>query len=301
MAHGSTKGVPIDIDPLLANNSDLLVPSQKAVKTYIDSKTLPLFLTGSVPFGNGTGLTENNNKFYWDNSLFKLKLTDSKLELLNSVYLGSGLVEYKGLSGTATLTIDQTNTSSSIGMWVKARAYNNTIGNGQTAGFIFGSVDGTDTTVGQVGMMWNTPNVSGAGNQLLIKNAYDSTGLIKIQANAYTQIDGLAIKQATTYTFSNSNLIKILAYPVNILRFNYGGTTGTQEIVLPYNAFLAIPDGYIVILKALNARGASPSVNVIVQAATGQTLEAFTFTADYASVVYRYDGTSSKWDIIAKY
>ena len=34
---GTTKGVPIDTDPLLANNSDLLVPSQKAVKTYTDN------------------------------------------------------------------------------------------------------------------------------------------------------------------------------------------------------------------------------------------------------------------------
>ena len=36
MAQGTTKGVPIDTDPLLAADSDLLVPSQKAVKTYID-------------------------------------------------------------------------------------------------------------------------------------------------------------------------------------------------------------------------------------------------------------------------
>jgi hypothetical protein len=37
MAQGTTRGVPIDVDPLLANNSDLLVPSQKAVKAYIDN------------------------------------------------------------------------------------------------------------------------------------------------------------------------------------------------------------------------------------------------------------------------
>jgi len=37
MAQGTTKGVPIDIDPLLAADSDLLVPSQKAIKTYIDN------------------------------------------------------------------------------------------------------------------------------------------------------------------------------------------------------------------------------------------------------------------------
>ena len=37
MAQGTTRGVPIDIDPLLVADSDLLVPSQKAVKSYIDN------------------------------------------------------------------------------------------------------------------------------------------------------------------------------------------------------------------------------------------------------------------------
>jgi len=39
MAQGTTRGVPIDIDPLLTNDSDLLVPSQKAIKTYVDTNT----------------------------------------------------------------------------------------------------------------------------------------------------------------------------------------------------------------------------------------------------------------------
>lgn len=38
MAQGTTKGVPIDTDPTLTNNSNLLVPSQNAVKTYADTK-----------------------------------------------------------------------------------------------------------------------------------------------------------------------------------------------------------------------------------------------------------------------
>jgi hypothetical protein len=37
MAQGTTRGVPIDTDPLLAADSDLLVPSQKAIKTYVDN------------------------------------------------------------------------------------------------------------------------------------------------------------------------------------------------------------------------------------------------------------------------
>jgi hypothetical protein len=37
MAQGTTKGVPIDVDSTLAADSDLLVPSQKAIKTYVDN------------------------------------------------------------------------------------------------------------------------------------------------------------------------------------------------------------------------------------------------------------------------
>jgi hypothetical protein len=261
----------------------------------------PSFLLGSVPFGNGTGLIENNTKFFWDNTLFKLKLTDSKLEFLNSGYLGSGLVEYKALGGVATLTIDQTDNSSTLGMWVKARAFNNTAGLGQIAGFIFGSVDGIDTTAGQVGMMWNTPNVIGGGNQLLIKNNYNSTGIIKIEATAYTQVDGLAIKQAAIHTFSNVNPSFSIPYPYNVLRFNYGGTGGPFTITLPFNSFLPIPDGYIVILKALNAHAGGQDVVVGVNGPSGQTVEAFTFNKTRQSVIYRYDLTANNWDIIAIY
>jgi hypothetical protein len=50
MAQGTTKGVPIDIDPLLAADSDLLVPSQKAVKSYIDNTSIKSInsLTGAA-------------------------------------------------------------------------------------------------------------------------------------------------------------------------------------------------------------------------------------------------------------
>lgn len=37
MAQGYTSGVPIDTDGTFAANSDLLVPSQKATKTYVDN------------------------------------------------------------------------------------------------------------------------------------------------------------------------------------------------------------------------------------------------------------------------
>jgi len=59
MAQGTTKGVPIDIDPLLAADSDLLVPSQKAVKTYIDNSNVNQVtsVTGTSPIVSSGGTT----------------------------------------------------------------------------------------------------------------------------------------------------------------------------------------------------------------------------------------------------
>lgn len=67
MAQGTTKGIPIDTDPTLSANSDALVSSQKAVKTYVDNNVASLE-TNKVTKGgdaDGTiltvGTTDNNN------------------------------------------------------------------------------------------------------------------------------------------------------------------------------------------------------------------------------------------------
>lgn len=49
MAHGYTKGIPISTDGTLSANSDLIIPSQKAVKTYVDANA----------GGGGGGTTTN--------------------------------------------------------------------------------------------------------------------------------------------------------------------------------------------------------------------------------------------------
>lgn len=64
MAQGTTKGVPIDIDPLLAADSDLLVPSQKAIKTYVDNSNINQVETSrtistTAPLAGGGDLSAN--------------------------------------------------------------------------------------------------------------------------------------------------------------------------------------------------------------------------------------------------
>lgn len=91
MAQGTTKGVPIDTDPLLAADSDLLVPSQKAVKSY------------AQPQLNGTGF---------------VKSTGTTISYDNSTYLtsvGTGVTnELTYWSGTNTIGSLSTSTYPSL-------------------------------------------------------------------------------------------------------------------------------------------------------------------------------------------
>lgn len=62
MSQSYTRGVPIDPDPTLSNNSNLLVASQQAVKTYVDLLTqgylarhdfvAPYSYCGTAPIGS---------------------------------------------------------------------------------------------------------------------------------------------------------------------------------------------------------------------------------------------------------
>jgi hypothetical protein len=62
MSQGFTKGTPIDTDPTLSLNSDIVVPSQKAVKSYISSIGIDSLsdVTISSPV-NGNVLTYNGS------------------------------------------------------------------------------------------------------------------------------------------------------------------------------------------------------------------------------------------------
>lgn len=50
MSQGFTKGVPVDTDATLAGNSDLVVPTQKAVRAFVYAKPQPLDTTDSPQF-----------------------------------------------------------------------------------------------------------------------------------------------------------------------------------------------------------------------------------------------------------
>lgn len=64
MAQGFTRGVPIDTDPSLAANSNLLVPSQYAVRQYVTNQIAAIptgvtAVTATGPLSSSGGTTPN--------------------------------------------------------------------------------------------------------------------------------------------------------------------------------------------------------------------------------------------------
>jgi hypothetical protein len=59
MSQGFTRGVPIDTDPTLSLDSDLVVPSQKAIKAYVDNQDALLVsnVTATAPLTSTGGTT----------------------------------------------------------------------------------------------------------------------------------------------------------------------------------------------------------------------------------------------------
>jgi hypothetical protein len=78
MSQGFTRGVPIDTDPTLSLDSDLVVPSQKAVKTYVDTglntkqDTITLTTAGTSGPATLTGATLNIPQYGGGNSIGEL-------------------------------------------------------------------------------------------------------------------------------------------------------------------------------------------------------------------------------------
>ena len=98
MAQGTTKGVPIDIDSTLAADSDLLVPSQKAIKTYVDTENstkqnaITLTTTGTSGAATLVGATLNVPQYTASSStvyVFHMNsFTVPNISLFYGVYLG---------------------------------------------------------------------------------------------------------------------------------------------------------------------------------------------------------------------
>lgn len=94
MSQGFTKGIPIDTDVTLSPSSDFLVPSQNAVKTYVDTRTLMLGETQGLITHTGTAV---------ETKIFSIAVPANKVG-------NNDIIEVQALarrtSGSGTIQID---------------------------------------------------------------------------------------------------------------------------------------------------------------------------------------------------
>jgi hypothetical protein len=207
MAQGTTKGVPIDTDPLLTADSDLLVPSQKAVKSY------------AQPQLNGTGF---------------VKATGTTISYDNSTYLtsvGTGVInELTYWSGTNTIGSLATSTYPSLTelSYVKGvtSSIQTQIGNKVTAN---GAISGATN----LKITYDSKGLVTSGTTAATSDLSDVTAWTDYSATS-------TIVGFTTYSVKKIQYKKIDANTM-IIQFQIESTAGngsgtSTSFTLPFNA-----------------------------------------------------------------
>ena len=221
MAQGFTKGIPIDTDPNLSLNSDLVVPSQKAIKTYLDIRTITAsFVTGSNvygPFGSNSILSAS----YASQSLSSsFALTASHL---NSLTQNVEILGNVTIHGTASVDILVTNyQSSSIIYSSGSTKFGDTLDDThEFTGSIFttGSISSTNTITATTGsfsyLQGNSPIVVGdpVTFQQAITASSISASIIYGNGSNLTGISSSSF--STTSSFTPNAIVTASATPGN--------------------------------------------------------------------------------------
>ncbi len=174
MSQGFTRGVPIDTDPTLSLDSDLVVPSQKAIKTYVDTglntkqDTLTLTTAGASGAATLIGATLN-------------------------------IPQYSG-GGITALTTDVTASGTGSVAATLAASYK-----AGSAGVIFDGAGGviTSGTTGYAQVLYNgtitswtiAANVSGSCAVTVFKDTYANFPPLITSDNVFTVQPALAAQQ----------------------------------------------------------------------------------------------------------
>jgi hypothetical protein len=114
MAQGFTRGTPIDTDPNLSLNSDLVVPSQKAIKAYVDNQDALLVsnVTATAPLTSSGGTTPIISTSMATNRL--IGRSTAGTGAMEEIQVGSGLLL---TSGTLSADIQSEENQIFINHW----------------------------------------------------------------------------------------------------------------------------------------------------------------------------------------
>lgn len=202
MTQGTTKGVPIDTDSTLSLNSDQVVASQKATKTYVDGKVASAGAGGSnneIQYndtGNLAGVTGANSATIVTSSVGVPEMTASMTS--GQLVVGSTgatpttatLTAGSGINitnGAGTITIDGASSESTITVVAQA-THNLTVGmaiKGLAAGTYEAATADSAANAEVVGIVTVVPD----NNNFTFVSAGQTTTMVALTANSVYFLD----------------------------------------------------------------------------------------------------------------
>jgi hypothetical protein len=204
MAQGTTRGVPIDTDPLLTADSDLLVPSQKAVKAYADTK-------GNMILASAQ--TNSGAKTFLNTSLLLRNVANTFNGSFTNTNTADRVYTLPNAAGTIALTSDLTS-------YVPYLGATNNLGLG--ANSLFASGLGIGVTNLSLANATIRGTSSSVGSSFLVQNS-TPVNLFNVLNNGFVGIG------------SNT--------PVSLLHIGTGASTTLGDINTPVITFNSVNNG----------------------------------------------------------
>ena len=295
MSQGFTRGVPIDTDPTLSLDSDLVVPSQKAVKTYVDTglntKQDTITLTTAGTSGPATLIGATLNIPQYSGGITSLNgLTDQVQNFATPGTSGTA-PNWNSVSPTHTLNIPLASTASVTAGLLSNTDYttfNNKVATTRTINTTAPLTGGGDLSADRtLAIPQATSSVNGYlsssdwsvfnNKALNYKNTVDTAGYSGntntvvytqlISANIFTNGDIIRVTYRTKKTGGNGN---------QTLRIYVNATAdllGTPVLLGGYNSAGANLFTVNQILRHLIIKSSTSNTEVFLAAGTGASLD----------------------------
>jgi hypothetical protein len=223
MSQGFTKGTPIDTDPTLSLNSDIVVPSQKAIKAYVDNQDALLVsnVTATAPLTSSGGTTPVLSTSMATNRL--IGRSTAGTGVMEEIQVGNFLTLSGGvLSGVPPVETAQLYTN---GWNIAPTIIGNTTGGGSTASanawYLVARYFGPNSAISQIGLRVDAFTTSVTLRLAIYNSTYDSTNCRFIPNNRIGNSGAISVTGLGFYSFTFPSILTVSGWV-----FFCMGTTG---------------------------------------------------------------------------
>jgi hypothetical protein len=250
MAQGTTRGIPIDTDVTLSADSDMLVASQKAVKTYADTKISSIIGTSPIVSSGGTTpsisipLADGHTDGYLSASDF-------------TTFSGKGIGDMV-LSSIQTNSGTKTFLNTTFLLRNVANTFNGSFTNTNTADRVYTLPNAAGTIALTSDLTSYVPYTGAASNVNLGANSLFTSILgvgISSSLSATAHVRGTSASVGSSFLVQNStpvNLFNVLNNgfvgigsntPVSLLHIGTGASTTLGDFNTPVITFNSVNNG----------------------------------------------------------